>query len=162
MKLAKLLEELSASISLIIIDGSDTIWKQNLSGELHEYDKDQLSVLFGVSQDVTNIQRMLYEMTNEILSPTIITFDVKRHLNVSKMLEPYDNLFRDKKQVNILLHGAAHVSYCVCNRIMDEFNENTPYNKEVKIFLKNLKDLLYLLGRVINIFRIYREPKYLY
>lgn len=161
MKLENSLEELSASISLIIIECSDIIWKQNLAGELQDYDKNDLSVFFNISHDVTNIQRMLHEIIQEILSNKR-SFDIQRHQKILKSSEPYINFFCNKKEVIILLHGAAHVSYCVCKRIMDDFDDDDSYNKEVYIFLNNLKDFLYLLGRFINNFRIYNEPKYLY
>jgi cob(I)alamin adenosyltransferase len=161
MKTSKALEELSASISLIITDTSDIIWKQNLSGELNEYDKNKLTVFFGLSSDVMRIQRMLHDMTQEILSSKR-TFDDTRHQKLSKMIEPYDNFFDKTKDTIILLHGAAHFSYCVCKRIMYEFDNDDPYDKEVHIFLDSLKNLLYLLGRVVNNFRVYGEPKYLY
>lgn len=161
MKSSKALEELSASISLIIPDTSDIIWKQNLSGELSEYDQNKLTVFFGISQDVISIQRMLFDMTQEILSSKR-SFDVTRHQKLLKMIEPYDNFFDKTKDPIILLHGAAHFSYCVCKRIMYEFDNNDSYDKEVYTFLNSLKDLLYLLGRVVNNFRIYQEYKYLY
>lgn len=161
MKTSKALEELSANISLIIPETSDIIWKQNLSGELSNYDQNKLTVFFGISSDVINIQRMLFDMVQEILSSSR-TFDDTRYQKLSKMIEPYENFFDKTKDPIILLHGAAHFSYCVCKRIMYEFDNNDPYDRKVYTFLNSLKDLLYLLGRVVNNFRIYDEPKYLY
>jgi hypothetical protein len=66
MKTSNALEELSVNISSIITDTSDIIWKQNLSGELNEYDKNKLTVFFGLSSDVMRIQRMLHDMTQDI------------------------------------------------------------------------------------------------
>lgn len=160
MKSAKVLEELSVNISSIISETSDIIWKQNLARAFDEYDENKLSVFFGISSDVINIQRILHDMTQEILSSTRV-FDVKRHQKLTRMKEPYDNFFENKNESMILLHGAAHISYCYCKRIMDDFN-NDPYDMEVYTFLNNLKDLLYVLGRVVNNFRIYDEIKYKY
>lgn len=161
MKTSKALEELSASISLIIPETSDIIWKQNLSGELNEYDQNKLTVFFGISSDVMRIQRMLFDMTQEILSSNR-TFDAERYNKLINMTKPYENFFDKTKDPIILLHGAAHFSYCVCKRIMYEFDNNDTYDREVYNFLNSLKELLYLLGRVVNNFRIYGEPKYLY
>jgi hypothetical protein len=92
MKTSNALEELSVNISSIISETSDIIWKQNLAGELSRFDKKEIMVFYGVSTDVISIQRMLHDMTQEILSSTRI-FDVTRHQKLTRMKEPYDNFF---------------------------------------------------------------------
>ncbi len=160
MRSIESLEELSANISLISVESSDIIWKQNIADELKNFEKTKLVGFLSMSSDLNKIQRILHDICKELQS-SHNSFDATRHQYVKTTKEKYEQLFKDDKST-ILLHGAGHVSYCVCRRIMHDFNDHNPYNMEVYTFLNNLKDLLYFAGRLVNIFRIYGETKYSY
>ena len=127
------MEEISASMSLITIDLLDCM---SICKRYMDLNSEDILNLMCINKDISEIQRQLEanDLNLEFLEKLLVSY-------TSKIDE---KILSQKKR----LYGPAHVTMSVCKRISNNCN---PY-------LDKLAELLYIIGRYINInFRVYPE-----
>lgn len=126
------MEEISATMSLITIDLMDCM---SICKRYSDFTSQDILNIMSVNNDISSIQKQLEtnDLNMEFLEKTILSYTSKID----------DKVLSEKKR----LYGSAHVAMAVCKRI----SQNNQY-------LDKLSELLYIIGRYINInFRVYPE-----
>jgi len=126
------MEEISATMSLITIDLLDCM---SICKRYSDFTSQDILNIMKVNNDISSIQKHLEanDLNMEFLENLVLSYTSKID----------DKILSEKKR----LYGPAHLAMAVCKRISD----NNQY-------LDKLSELLYILGRYINInFRVYPE-----
>lgn len=127
------MEEISATMSLITIDLLDCM---SICKRYMDLNSEDILNIMCINKDISEIQRQLE--TNDL------NLEFLEKLLVSYTSKIDEKILSQKKR----LYGPAHVAMAVCKRISN--NSNT--------YLDKLAELLYIMGRYINInFRVYPE-----
>lgn len=127
------MEEISSTMSLITIDLLDCM---SICKRYMDLNSEDILNIMCINKDISEIQRQLEtnDLNLEFLDKLLVSYTSKIN----------EKILSQKKR----LYGPAHVAMSVCKRIS---NNSNPY-------LDKLAELLYIMGRYINInFRVYPE-----